>query len=45
MALKKASSINKMKNGGVAQKCWPGYKKQGSKMGKSGRIVNNCVKK
>ena len=27
----------------AAKKCWPGYKKQGTKMGKSG-IVNNCVK-
>ena len=27
----------------TAQKCWPGYKKQGTKMGKSG-MVNNCVK-
>jgi len=27
----------------TAQKCWPGYKKQGTKMGKSG-VVNNCVK-
>ena len=27
----------------TAKKCWPGYKKQGTKMGKSG-VVNNCVK-
>lgn len=27
----------------AAKKCWPGYKKQGTKMGKSG-VVNNCVK-
>lgn len=34
-----------MINGGITKKCWPGYKKQGSKLGKSGRMVNNCVKK
>lgn len=26
-------------------KCWDGYKKQGTKIGKSGKVVNNCVKK
>lgn len=41
----KNSAHKKMANGGSAQKCWPGYKKQGSKVGKSGKVVNNCVKK
>ena len=27
-----------------SQNCWPGYKKQGMKRGKSGKMVNNCVK-
>jgi len=27
-----------------AQKCWPGYEKKGTKRGKSGKMVNNCVK-
>ena len=26
------------------QKCWPGYVKKGMKRGKSGKMVNNCVK-
>lgn len=26
-------------------KCWDGYKKQGTKIGRSGKVVNNCVKK
>lgn len=29
----------------AAKNCWPGYKKQGSKVGQSGKVVNNCVKK
>lgn len=44
MALKKKTTP-KMANGGSTQKCWPGYKKQGSKIGQSGKTVNNCVKK
>ena len=39
-----AKKAPKMASGG-AVKCWPGYKKQGSKIGKSGKTVNNCVKK
>ena len=27
-----------------AKNCWPGYEKQGMKRGKSGKMVNNCVK-
>ena len=27
-----------------AQKCWVGYEKKGMKRGKSGKMVNNCVK-
>ena len=27
------------------QKCWDGYEKRGTKKGKSGKVVNNCVKK
>jgi len=38
------AKIKKITNGG-AVKCWTGYKKQGSKVGKSGKTVNNCVKK
>lgn len=33
------------KSSGTQVKCWDGYIKQGSKVGKSGKIVNNCVKK
>lgn len=33
------------KSSGSKVKCWPGFKKQGSKVGKSGKVVNNCVKK
>ena len=29
----------------AAQKCWDGYEKRGTKKGKSGKTVNNCVKK
>lgn len=25
-------------------KCWDGYRKQGTKIGRSGKVVNNCVK-
>ena len=25
-------------------KCWDGYRKQGTKIGKTGKKVNNCVK-
>lgn len=41
----KNNKTSKVANGGKAVKCWPGYKKQGSKVGKSGKVVNNCVKK
>lgn len=40
----KDSAHKKMASGG-AVKCWPGYKKQGSKIGQTGKTVNNCVKK
>ena len=40
----KASKTPKMMSGG-STKCWPGYKKQGSKIGRSGKTVNNCIKK
>lgn len=42
---KKVSKPAKMANGGTAKSCWPGYTKQGTKIGKSGKVVNNCVKK
>ncbi len=34
---------NKKKVGG--KKCWSGYTAKGTKQGKGGRKVNNCVKK
>lgn len=43
--MRKTTKVPKMAAGGKAVKCWPGYKKQGSKVGKSGKVVNNCVKK
>lgn len=33
-----------LKNGGKIS-CWTGYVKQGTKKGKGGKTVNNCVKK
>jgi len=27
------------------QSCWEGYEKRGTKKGKGGKTVNNCVKK
>lgn len=44
-----ANGFPKKKNGGSIKakngiKCWTGYKKQGTKT-KSGKTVNNCVKK
>jgi len=27
------------------QSCWEGYEKRGTKKGKNGKTVNNCVKK
>lgn len=41
----KAKARLKMSKGGFAKSCWPGYEKQGSKIGQSGNTVNNCVKK
>lgn len=29
----------------AGQKCWDGYEKRGTKKGKNGKAVNNCVKK
>ena len=29
----------------AAKKCWDGYEKRGTKKGKGGKTVNNCVKK
>ena len=28
-----------------AKSCWTGYEKRGTKKGKGGKTVNNCVKK
>jgi hypothetical protein len=33
-----------LKNGGKIS-CWTGYVKKGTKKGKGGKTVNNCVKK
>lgn len=40
---KKPKSISKVKLGGSAKSCWPGYIKKGTKM-LNGKVVNNCVK-
>jgi hypothetical protein len=41
---KKNDKITKMKTGGSAKSCWPGYEKKGSKT-MYGKTYNNCVKK
>ncbi len=43
--MRKTNKVPKMAAGGKAVKCWPGYTKQGTKIGKGGKVVNNCVKK
>ena len=55
MQLNKLKNSNKKAHDEVIQKfkkvglmkemnCWDGYKKQGTKIGKDGKVVNNCVK-
>ena len=41
---KKNDKITKMKTGGSAKSCWPGYEKKGTKT-LYGKTYNNCVKK
>lgn len=42
MQMAKAAYYAAQKN--EEMKCWDGYRKQGTKIGKSGKVVNNCVK-
>ena len=44
ISMKKAGKKPKMKSGGTAKSCWPGYEKKGTKT-LYGKIYNNCVKK
>ena len=44
ISMKKAEKKPKMKSGGTAQSCWPGYEKKGTKK-MYGKTYNNCVKK
>jgi len=41
---KKTNKKPKMKSGGTAKSCWPGYEKKGTKT-MYGKTYNNCVKK
>lgn len=43
MTIKKTTK--KLAKGGTAKSCWPGYVQKGTKIGQSGKTVNNCVKK
>jgi hypothetical protein len=47
MAIKKPTIkvSKKLAKGGTAKSCWPGYVQKGTKIGQSGKKVNNCVKK
>lgn len=40
----KTSNVPKLKKGGTAKSCWPGYEKKGTKK-MYGKTYNNCVKK
>ena len=42
--MRKLTKSSKATKSGGSKKCWPGYKKQGSKT-MYGKTYNNCVKK
>jgi hypothetical protein len=44
ISMKIAGKKPKMKAGGSAKSCWPGYEKKGTKK-MYGKTYNNCVKK